>query len=662
MHLFDKILIANRGEIAVRIIKTAKRLAIQTVAVYSPADQYSLAVQMADEAYPLPGDGLTDSYLNINRIIEIAELAKVDAIHPGYGFLSENPAFVKACVQAGIVFIGPPAEVMHLMGNKIEARKFAEQLGIPMTKGFTGSPTVILNQVKDMSFPVLIKAAAGGGGKGMRIIHHSEELEEALIATSREASNYFGDPTIYVERYLENPRHIEIQLLGDKLGNVIHLFERECTIQRRYQKIIEEAPAVSISEDLRTKIAEAAVLIARSTRYESAGTIEFLVENNQDFFFLEMNTRIQVEHPVTEFITGMDIVEEQLKIASGYPLSYRQKDLKVSGHSIECRIYAEDAENHFQPSPGKMTQYIAPSGPGIRVDAGIDKPGSIHPFYDPMISKLIVHGTDREHAIKKMIHALELYSIQGIKTNIPYLLALLNDPSVVENKVYTRFCETNLDHSLLTLNRLRDSVIIPDLLAGALYFDLFLKFQKQKETNVWQKIGYWRDHMLFQCTYADQDFLVRILKNEENSSMIIIDDKHFTIELHQFQDEMVKLFVNGKHYTFFARNEDNRVILLTHKGYIYSFIRKDKLTSQKNFSSSTTSSEDTSVIKSQMPGKIVKINHKQGDQVQKGDVLLIVESMKMENNLICRMDGTIENILVTVGENVDSSRILIKIS
>lgn len=661
MHLFDKILVANRGEIAVRIIRTARRLAIQTVAIYSPADQNSLAVQLADEAYPLPGNSLAESYLNIDRIIEIAHLANADAIHPGYGFLSENPEFVKACNQANIVFIGPPAKVMHTMGNKIEARKLAESLGIPMTKGFTGNPDEIMAQADQMSFPVLIKAAAGGGGKGMRIIYKAEELNEALIATSREAMNYFRDPAIYVERYLEHPRHIEIQILGDRHGNVVHLFERECTIQRRYQKIIEEAPAASIPHALREKIAAAAVHIAKSTQYESAGTIEFLVENSNDFFFLEMNTRIQVEHPVTEFITGVDIVEEQFRIASGYPLTYTQNDLAVNGHSIECRIYAEDAENQFRPSPGQILQYIAPSGPGIRVDAGLDKPGEIHPFYDPMISKLIVYGTDREQCIIKMIHSLENYPIQGIQTNIPYLLALLNDSSVRKNKVYTKFCETHLDQSIVKMSEIRNSIEIPELLAAGLFFDLYLKNKNKNPLAIWERIGYWRDYMKFTCSHQNESYQVRIQKHEETTSIIQIDNQNHTIELHQQIGEMVKLFVNGKHLTFYVQILDNRIISVFHKGFIFPFIRHDKITLQNNYSSAALSSEDPSLIKTQMPGKIVKINYKAGEPVTKGATILIIESMKMENNLISRMDGTIEDIFVEVGENVDSSRILVKI-
>lgn len=663
MHLFSKILIANRGEIAVRIIRTAKKLAIQTVVIYSPADHDSLAVKMADEAFPLHSNELAESYLNIPKIIEIAKLSKAEAIHPGYGFLSENPRFVDACEKAGIVFIGPGKGVMQLMGNKIESRKFVANLQIPMTEGFTGSPDQIIAQSHQMSFPVLIKAAAGGGGKGMRIIHHPAELEDALHATSREAMNYFNDASIYVEKYIENPRHIEIQILADSYGKVVHLFERECSVQRRYQKIIEEAPAVGISPSLREAIAGAAVEIATATNYLNAGTIEFLADAQGNYYFLEMNTRIQVEHPVTEFITNIDIVEEQIKIAAGFPITYSQDDITQSGHAIECRIYAEDAENNFMPSPGLITDYQAPEGPGIRLDAAIDGQARVYPFYDPMICKLVVHGSDRDQAISKMIFALESYSIQGITTNIPYLLSILNDATYIKNQIWTKYCESTLSACIESIQEQRNSIIIEELLAAAIHFELNeASIRNVKPLNNWNRVGYWRDFMSFSIQYQDEDYQVTLNPDWRKSQEIYINDESYIIDLIDFKNNQLKYFVNKKHYAFSYHPVENDKFKLFHKGYTYSFKRMDKLTADCNPGHYHQHSGENLEIKAPMPGKIVRVNCEAGQVISKGEVLVIVESMKMENNLLAQTDGIIEFVSVTAGELVDSSKVLVKIA
>ena len=419
MKLFKKILVANRGEIAIRVMRTAKEMGIRTVAIYSEVDADSLHVKVADESYCIGKESLAETYLNIKKIINIALKADCEAIHPGYGFLAENPEFVKACDSSGIIFIGPSGKVIALMGNKIEARSFIRSINIPLVDGAVGKDTESLIKAgKKISFPLLLKAAAGGGGKGMRIVRDEKQLREGLESTAREAEKYFGDGTVYIEKYLDEPRHIEFQVLGDNFGNAIHVFERECSIQRRYQKIIEESPSVTLSPEIREKMGETAVKICKKTGYNNAGTIEFLVDKNLNFFFLEMNTRIQVEHPVTELTTGLDLVKEQIFISAGNPLRYKQKDIVQKGHAIEARIYAEDPSNSFLPSPGKMTFYKEPAGKNIRVDTAVKEAAEIKSLYDPMISKLIVYGNNRNEAIGKLELALSEYVIHGIQTNI----------------------------------------------------------------------------------------------------------------------------------------------------------------------------------------------------------------------------------------------------
>ncbi|MCH5599048.1 acetyl-CoA carboxylase biotin carboxylase subunit [Niabella ginsengisoli] len=450
----------------------SKKMEIETVAIYNEADRQTAFVKNADEAIFLDGDGLNETYLNIEKIIAAAKKTGADAIHPGYGFLSENPLFVTACEKANIIFIGPGASAIQAMGNKIQARATATKAGVPVTPGITGSVEDLFKNYKDVGFPILIKAAAGGGGKGMRVVNNESEYQSALEATAREAKSYFGDETVYIEKYIDKPRHIEVQILGDQHDNVIHLYERECSLQRRHQKIIEEAPSPTLSENVRRQICEAAVALAKSIGYYSAGTMEFLVDELQQFYFLEMNTRIQVEHPVTELTTGIDIVEQQINIANGNPLSIQQKDIRQNGHAIECRIYAEDPGQHFLPSPGLLSYYEEPlfeaSSPQTnmlspvatgRIDSMQLQTGDvISGDFDPMISKLIVWNKDRETARQSMLSALGQYHIKGIKTNLEFLIGLLSHPDYINNNISTKYIDTNLEeiiHFIQTKKRKR---------------------------------------------------------------------------------------------------------------------------------------------------------------------------------------------------------------
>ena len=442
--MFTKILIANRGEIALRVIRACKDMGIKTVAVYSEADRNSLHVRFADEAVCIGAPAPQASYLNIPAIISAAEIADVEAIHPGYGFLSENAHFAEICESCKIKFIGPSPEIIRQMGDKMAAKEAMRKAGLPV---IPGSQNVVktkeeaLKIAKKMKYPVIIKAAAGGGGRGMRICHNDVRLIGAFLTAQREAESAFGNGDVYIEKYIEKPRHIEFQIIGDKFGHIVHLGERDCTIQRRHQKLLEESPSPAVSGKLRKKMGEAAVKCAKAVNYNNAGTLEFLLDEDDNFYFMEMNTRIQVEHPVTEMVTGVDLIKEQLRIASGKKLSLKQDKIKHTGSAIEARIYAEDPDNDFMPSPGKVITYHAPGGPNVRLDTHVYPGYEISPYYDSMIGKLIAYGSNRMEAIKTMQRALDEYIIEPIKTTIPFHKNVFSNPAFLRGKVSTYFVE-----------------------------------------------------------------------------------------------------------------------------------------------------------------------------------------------------------------------------
>lgn len=446
--MIKKILIANRGEIALRILRTCRELDIEAVAIYSELDEKSPHVIYADEAYPLGGKTSQESYLQWQKIIDIALTANADAIHPGYGFLSENAIFAEEVEKAGLIFIGPSAKAIRMMGNKTTARMLMQKSNVPTIPG-TQEGISDENEAKQIAerigYPILLKAAAGGGGKGMRAVYDPKKFDEALEMAAREAQSSFGDATVYIEKLIEKPRHIEFQVLADKQGNTIHLGERECSIQRRHQKVVEEAPSSILTAKLRDEMGQAAINAAKACGYYNAGTIEFIVDQDQNFYFLEMNTRLQVEHPVTELVTGVDLVEEQIRIADGAPLSLEQKDVKLNGHAFECRLYAEDPQNNWAPSPGKVDFLQPASGPGVREDSAIIMGSEITAYYDPLISKLCVWGTDRKHALKRMQRALYEYQIAGIKTSLPFLQSVFKNRAFISGDFNTGFIEEHKD-------------------------------------------------------------------------------------------------------------------------------------------------------------------------------------------------------------------------
>ena len=657
MKIFNKILIANRGEIAVRIIKSAQKMGIQTVAVYSKVDADSLHIRQADEAHCIGDTALDETYLNIEKIIAIAKETNSDAIHPGYGFLAENPLLVQACEKAGIIFIGPSTKAIQLMGNKIEARAFVETLKIPMTKANTGDLDHLLQASKSIELPVLVKAAAGGGGKGMRIVHDWNDLKDTIEATSREAKAYFGDGEVFVEKYVEDPRHIEIQVMGDKHGNVVHLYERECSIQRRFQKVIEESPSHTLTPEVREKMGIDAVKIAKAIGYSSAGTIEFLVDKHLNYYFLEMNTRVQVEHPVTEMVTGIDIVREQILVAAGNTLSFSQNDIKQKGHAIEARIYAEDPENDFRPSPGQMTLYQEPQGEGIRIDSGIDKPVEVKSFFDPMISKVIAFDSDRELARKKLLLALEHYHINGLKTNIKYLMSILQNDDFIKNKIDTKFLDHQSEKLIRWIQDERNTISKASVICAFLAY----QFIENKDDTIWKSIGYWRNRMNIKINLDEEEYACKIIERSNKGGLFQIQDENFHVCIKEISLHFIQLAINRDcfKFTISIDKENNSIIGLSGHNFVLS--REDVL-SIPDFYETAMVGQAGDTVKSPMPGKVIKVLAEVDQTVAKGDILLVVEAMKMENNILASRDGIIEELNVAEGEMVDGSKVLIKLA
>jgi acetyl-CoA carboxylase biotin carboxylase subunit len=494
--MIKRVLVANRGEIAVRIMRSCREMGIQTIAVYSEADRTSLHVRYADEAYPIGPSPSSESYLKMEKIITVAKMAKADAIHPGYGFLSENAAFSQRCKDEGIIFIGPSPYAITTMGDKITARRTMMAANVPVVPGTPDKVTSeedALKAIEEIGLPVMIKASAGGGGKGMRMVKYQEDILSSLRSARSEAMSAFGDDAVYIEKYIDSPHHIEFQVLADRQGNTVHLFERECSVQRRHQKVIEETPSPLLTQKVRMEMGEYAVAAAKAVNYEGAGTIEFIVGDDLQYYFLEMNTRLQVEHPITERVVGVDLVKEQIHIANGLNLSFKQEDLRQSGHAIECRIYAEDAENNFMPSPGQIKHITEPLGLGVRHDGYVYEGFEIPIFYDPMISKLIVWDKTRDEAIRRMKRALYEYKITGVKTNIHFLTRIMKTPDFVQGKYNTHFIEKNADYLLAAEEC---DGLCEDMAIIAAYVDYHVKKEMHKPpilqkigTNPWKDIG-----------------------------------------------------------------------------------------------------------------------------------------------------------------------------
>jgi 3-methylcrotonyl-CoA carboxylase alpha subunit len=650
MPEFNKILIANRGEIAVRIIRTAEKMGIATAAIHTPGESEALHARIAGESWELNSYTHAVPYLDIGQIISIAKQAGVQAIHPGYGFLSENHDFAESCEAAGIKFIGPRSEIISLMGDKIKARETALRAGLPVIPAFTGTPEELVKMRDDIKFPVLVKAVAGGGGRGMRLVDQPGNLSRALESASREAMSWFGNGSVYIEQLLEDPRHIEVQVLGDSHGNVIHLFERECSIQRRYQKMVEEAPAPWPGTTVRLAMAESAVQLARTIGYTGAGTVEFLVDRHENFHFLEMNTRIQVEHPVTEFVTGTDIVEEQIRIAAGQKLRYSQDMIKLRGHAIECRIYAEEPEADFRPSPGRITLYHEPEANGIRVDSCYE--GTVSGDFDPLIAKVTAMGTDRENARQKLVAALENYAIRGIKTNTGFLLSLLNTHDFIRGDFSTGWCESNITGIISGESRLKASRewLFPS--AGALIASLN---QKAGKNPVWERLGHWRIERNLEFLFESRTLTASVNHLSTGRFHLSIDGNEISGE-YRLENSRILIWPDGNLHQVFLNRQRNDLSGVLYRGHEYSFRRAGLPEHEGPF---PPGQEDNSpvpgAIFSPLPGKVIKLTKESGDIVRKGEILAVVESMKMENQIHAPADGMIGRLGVKEGDLTDGT-------
>jgi acetyl-CoA carboxylase biotin carboxylase subunit len=657
MKNINRILIANRGEIAVRIIKTACEMGIETIAVHDVSEAEAMHVKKADKAVSLGEGTLKDTYLNIDKIIQIARENEVDAIHPGYGFLSENPSFAEACQKNHIVFIGPGPEAIRLMGNKLEAANTAKKINIPLLKYPSETNKGGIPELNAGDFPIMVKASAGGGGKGMRIVRQPEELKDAMESTAREAKNYFGDDTVYIEKYLANPKHIEIQVLADHHGNAVHLFERECSIQRRHQKIIEEAPSPALSEETRKKMTEAALRIVREINYTNAGTVEFLLDSTENFYFMEMNTRIQVEHPVTEMITGVDIVREQIRIAQGLPLSFTQEEVKMNGHAIESRIYAEDVNKNFLPSPGKLQRFIQPEMTNIRIDSGILTSAEISPDYDPMIAKVSAWDEDRSSAIQRLTNGLNRMAATGIKNNLSYLRKTINHPEFLEGRHTTRFVEVYHDNIIESLNSEKKMVDDRFLIAAILFQQMN---PLKKSSNIWETMGYWNNLIQKTLNLNDESKTITAKPISNSTLNIETNENNFQANLLLLTKEEIRLEINAVQTTFSYTEKADGQLELIRKGISHFISLSDYSEVIQHKKKNKEKHKTNEQIFAPMFGKVLDIKAKNGKLVKKGETLLILEAMKMENNILALEDTKIKKIFVNKGDQVKDGQVLIE--
>jgi 3-methylcrotonyl-CoA carboxylase alpha subunit len=661
----NKILIANRGEIACRIIRTAQRMGIECVAVYSDADELAQHVLLADEAWHIGGSPAKESYLKADIILDVAKKSNADAVHPGYGFLSENAEFADACAKNNIIFIGPPKGAIESMGSKSEAKIIMDKAGVPLVQGYHGddqSEQVLHQEADGIGYPLLIKATAGGGGKGMRVVENTDVFIDALNSCKREALSSFGDDKVLIEKYLTKPRHVEIQVFADSKNNAVHLFERDCSVQRRHQKVIEEAPAPGLSEATRDAMGQVAITAAKAIGYQGAGTVEFLYDEDGSFYFMEMNTRLQVEHPVTEKITGLDLVEWQIVVANGLALPLTQQELTMTGHAFEARIYAEDPSNDFLPTTGKISYIGLPQvNENVRVDSGIVSGDSVSVYYDPMIAKLIVWDKDRTSALARLRGALKDFHVAGLTTNIDFLHQLASHPAFNQADLDTHFLEKH-EHDFFTENA-DDNIEV--LLAASLQV-----MKQQSTTNNDIKVDSgspWNDQSGWRM-------------NEDNFHVIefLMQDKSFSVTAHFNNDinskaQSFSFELDGKTYPVSGTVNDNK-IYINHNGHqsVVSYARdNDNLVIFKNAANWHLSIVDNSVSDSEtksqanlsapMPGTVIEVLVKNGDTVAEGEALLVMEAMKMEHTIRAHESLTVKEVLYQVGDLVDDGAELIMV-
>lgn len=656
LHNIRKVLIANRGEIAVRIARTLRKLGIVSVAVASRDEADALHVRMADEKVILEGSNLFETYLNWEKLVQIALDLHCDAVHPGYGFLSENALFADLCEQKGVLFIGPTSGTIQTMGNKLTAREMAEKLGIPVLRSVQGKPDELPRKALDIPFPVMIKAAAGGGGKGMRIVADPDILHDAVQAASREAYAYFKDPTVYLEQFLPEAKHIEVQILGDGKGNVVHLGERECSIQRRHQKLIEESPSPSITPDVRAKICHAAVTLASAAKYRSAGTIEFLYSDNGQFFFLEMNTRIQVEHPVTEAITGADIVEAQIYIAETGHLPFSQNDISTRGHAIEARIYAEDPAEGFLPSPGYIAFYKEPNVHGMRIDSSLDRPSELSPSYDALIAKVIVHDISREQALQRLNAGLNDFIILGIQHNISYLAGIINHPDFKNGSFHTDFCERYTSEIIHSVKPPSPPPI--EVVAAGMILGWFFLSETEKNYTITEKFIP-RLYSVFRLRIFNEDVTVSVYSGSGGIEFKI-NGKAFSPSW-SISDHTIHITTGGVQYTVYMSNPAAHPIWMQVNGFSLTTAFAVNTEREEKQVSGKEGMNGNELVTAPLHGKIIRIFVEENQEVAPGDLLLVLEAMKMENQIHATSSGKIEEIFVSAGMQVSRNEPLIKI-
>ena len=661
--MFEKILIANRGEIAVRIIRTCKRLGIGTVAVYSDADSRSLHRQLADEAVHIGGPPAHESYLNGERIISAALSAGCQAVHPGYGFLSESAQFARSVKAAGLVFIGPSARAIAMMGDKLAAKELSTKAGVPVIPGHADDlkdEDEALAVADSIGYPVLLKPAAGGGGKGMRIVHGADEMETALAASRQETRKAFGDSRVFLERYITQPRHVEIQILADTLGNVVHLGERECSIQRRYQKIIEESPSPAMSEELRRRMGQAACDLARKAGYVNAGTVEFVLDAQGCFYFLEMNTRLQVEHPVTELVTGLDLVELQLRIALGESLPFDQAGVIFNGWAIEARICAEDPAMNFMPSTGMITRYAEPRDNAVRVDSGVNTGGKIGVYYDSMLAKVICHGKDRETARKGLVAALNGYHIEGVVTNIDFVNSVLCHPEFAKGNLTTGFIDRHFDGSRPLYPPEERHI---ELAATLIYHVRTVAVRDSLQSMV-SRIGGRKDtgdaHPY--KVRSEKEFFEVKLESVTHDRIwtVYMNDHKYAVETPEFEfyRRRLKLKIDDQVHRFRLRIEQS-FIFVAFSGITRVFeVYTPKEWKLMKYIPVRTELPASNVLVCPMPGLVVEVLAKKGDRVFRGQNMVVLESMKMESGVASPMDGVIAEVRATVGQAVEVGDVL----
>jgi 3-methylcrotonyl-CoA carboxylase alpha subunit len=661
--MFRKILIANRGEIACRVAATARRMAIRTVAVYSDADAGAKHVQACDEAVHIGGSAPRDSYLRWERIIEAAKATGAEAIHPGYGFLSENEGFAAACAEAGLVFIGPPASAIQAMGLKAESKQLMEKAGVPLVPGYHGAnqdPALLQREADRIGYPVLIKASAGGGGKGMRAVEKAEDFAAALASCQREARNSFGDEAVLVEKYVTRPRHIEIQVFGDRQGNYVYLFERDCSVQRRHQKVLEEAPAPGMTEALRKRMGEAAVAAARAVKYVGAGTVEFIVEQRHgemNFFFMEMNTRLQVEHPVTEAITGLDLVEWQLRVAAGEPLPLKQEQLRIQGHAIEARICAENPDNNFLPATGTLHVYRKPAAAAferapVRVDDGVREGDAITPFYDSMIAKLIVHGATREEALARLDEALAATHIVGLATNVQFLRYVVNSRS---------FAQADLDTALIQREAAvlfhQQPVGLP-LAAAAAVARTLLDEQALAGEDPFSARDSWRSHGVatrrFAFDFAGEHRNAVLTTLRDGALELAIDGPPVPLSFRALGGEAVELCYGEQRVRAVIHTQGETDHVFTEAGAA-------QIVSLDLLAHAGEGAAEGGRLTAPMPGKVISFAVQPGEAVKKGQPLAVMEAMKMEHTIAAPADGVVAELLYAPGDQVVEGAELLKL-